>query len=114
MLFNSFKFWIVFALVFAAYWIIPARAHWLRKLYLVVVSYALYMNWQPSFALVLFFVTLVTYVGARVIGAIDTRMAADKSGGGEFRIPAADPKAKMGRMGICAVVAHATSDFQVL
>ena len=82
MLFNSFKFWIVFALVFAAYWIIPARAHWLRKLYLVVVSYALYMNWQPSFALVLFFVTLVTYVGARVIGAIDTRMAADKSGGG--------------------------------
>ncbi len=75
MLFNSFKFWIVFTLIFSLYWIIPSKCHRLRKLFLVVVSYALYMNWQPSFALVLLLVTLVTYFGARIVGTLDVRIS---------------------------------------
>lgn len=75
MLFNSFIFWIVFTLIFAIYWIIPSKFHYLIKLYLVAVSYVLYMNWQPSFALVLLFVTLSTYTGARIVGALDRRLS---------------------------------------
>lgn len=67
MLFNSLKFWIVFCLLFVFYWIIPSKLHNLRRWYLVVVSYTLYMNWQPWFALILLWVTSLTYFGAKII-----------------------------------------------
>lgn len=67
MLFNSFKFWITFCLLFVLYWIIPSKWHKMRQWYLIAVSYALYMNWQPWFALVLLWVTTVTYLGAIII-----------------------------------------------
>ena len=38
-----------------------------RKVFLLFVSYMLYMNWKPSFALILLGVTLVTYWGGRVL-----------------------------------------------
>lgn len=67
MLFNSIKFWITFCFIFVLYWIIPSKWHKIRQWYLIVVSYLLYMNWAPWFALVLLWVTGVTYIGARFI-----------------------------------------------
>lgn len=65
--FNSFSFWIVFPLIFGLYWLIPAKWNQWRKLFLVVVSYLLYMNWKPTFAIVLLGVTLITYFGGQVL-----------------------------------------------
>lgn len=63
MLFNSFKFLLIFPLIFAIHWAIPAKYNQWRKLFLILISYVLYMNWKPAFALVLLGVTLITYWG---------------------------------------------------
>lgn len=68
MLFNSFSFIILFPILFLLYYVIPAKHNRIRNSYLLIVSYLLYMNWKPSFALVLLFVTVVTYLGARILG----------------------------------------------
>lgn len=67
MAFNSFSFWLVFPFIFGIYWLIPAKWNQWRKVFLVVASYLLYMNWKPAFALVLLGVTLVTYWGGQII-----------------------------------------------
>ena len=67
MAFNSFSFWLIFPVIFLVYWLIPARENVGRKKWLVLVSYLLYMNWKPTFALVLLGVTLVTYWGGRIL-----------------------------------------------
>ena len=61
--FNSFNFWLVFPFIFGLYWLIPAKYNQGRKVFLVLVSYLLYMNWKPAFAIVLLGVTLITYWG---------------------------------------------------
>lgn len=66
MAFNSFSFWLVFPLIFCLYWLIPAKYNQARKVFLVLVSYLLYMNYKPAFALVLLGVTLITYGGGRL------------------------------------------------
>lgn len=63
MTFNSFSFWLVFPLIFGLYWLIPAKWNQWRKVFLIMVSYLLYMNWKPTFALVFLAITLVTYGG---------------------------------------------------
>lgn len=70
MSFNSFQFWLVYPCLFLAYWLIPERKGKLRKWYLIAVSYLLYMNWRPAFALVLLGVSLITYVGGTYIERI--------------------------------------------
>ncbi len=60
---NSFKFLLIFPLIFGVYWVIPAKFNQWRKGFLIVVSYLLYMNWKPAYALVLLGVTLITYGG---------------------------------------------------
>ena len=67
MTFNSFSFWLVFPLIFGLYWLIPAKWNQWRKVFLIGVSYLLYMNWKPTFALVLLAITLVTYGGGYVL-----------------------------------------------
>lgn len=67
MAFNSFSFWLVFPFIFGLYWIIPDRFNQARKVFLVLVSYIVYMNWRPSFALVLLGVTLITFCGGHVL-----------------------------------------------
>ena len=67
MSFTSFNFWLIFPLIFVFYWAIPAKWNTWRKFFLLIVSYLLYMNWKPSFALVLLGVTLVTYWGGQVL-----------------------------------------------
>jgi len=53
------------------YWAIPAKWNIWRKIFLLLVSYLLYMNWKPSFALVLLGVTFVTYWGGQVLDSRD-------------------------------------------
>ena len=67
MVFNSFNFWLIFPLIFVIYWAIPSRLNRVRNFFLLVVSYLLYMNWKPSFALILFGVTLICYGGGYFI-----------------------------------------------
>ena len=67
MAFNSFSFWLIFPFIFGLYWLIPAKWNLWRKVFLVLASYLLYMNWKPAFALVLLGVTLVTYWGGQVL-----------------------------------------------
>ena len=67
MLFNTFKFLLIFPLIFAIHWAIPAKYNQWRKLFLILVSYVLYMNWKPAFALVLLGVTLITYGGGYLL-----------------------------------------------
>lgn len=72
MSFTSFNFWIIFPIIFVFYWAIPIKWNTCRKLFLFIVSYLLYMNWKPCFALVLLGVTLVTYWGGQVLECRDT------------------------------------------
>lgn len=65
--FNSFNFWFIFPFVFCLYWLIPAKYNQIRKVFLVLVSYLLYMNWKAAFALVLLGVTLITYWGGLLL-----------------------------------------------
>lgn len=67
MVFNSLNFWFVFPFIFAIYWMVPRSHNKVRNAFLVLVSYLLYMNWKPAFALVLLGVTLITYVGALLV-----------------------------------------------
>lgn len=66
MAFNSFNFWFVFPFIFGLYWVIPAKYNQWRKVFLVLASYLLYMNWKPAFALVLLGVTLITHWGGQI------------------------------------------------
>lgn len=68
MLFNSLKFLLIFPLIFAIYWAIPAKYNQWRKFFLILVSYLLYMNFKPAFTFVLLAVTLVTYGGGYLLG----------------------------------------------
>lgn len=67
MLFNSLKFLLILPLIFGIHWAIPARWNQVRKVFLILVSYLLYMNFKPAFALVLLAVTLVTYWGGHLL-----------------------------------------------
>ena len=71
MLFNSFQFLWLFPILFIGYYLLTYlfSRHWssLGNMLLIVVSYLLYMNWKPAYACILFGVTLITYVFARVI-----------------------------------------------
>ena len=64
MIYNSFNFITIFPLIFLLYYAIPAKYLKARNLYLLISSYLLYMQWKPSYALVLLGVTVVTYFTA--------------------------------------------------
>jgi len=67
MLFNSLNFIVLFPLVFLLYYAVPARCGKVRNLFLLVVSYLLYLQWKPVWALVLMGVTAVTYGSALLL-----------------------------------------------
>lgn len=67
MTFNSFNFWLLFPLIFGIYWLIPSAWNNVRKVFLLLTSYLLYMNWKPAYALVLLGVTMVTYLGGHFL-----------------------------------------------
>ena len=61
MLFNSFTFLLFFPIAALLYYVLP---HKLRGTYLLLVSYGFYMNWNPTYALLLAGITLVSYFSA--------------------------------------------------
>lgn len=67
MIYNSFNFIVLFPLIFLLYYLIPARYQKGRNVFLFAVSYLLYLNWKPIYALILLGVTIVTYYSARLI-----------------------------------------------
>lgn len=64
MVYNSLNFILVFPLLFILYYAIPARYERGRNGYLLLVSYLLYMQFDPMHALILLGVTTVTYLSA--------------------------------------------------
>lgn len=73
MVFNSLIFWFIFPCIFAIYWLIPSERNTLRKVFLMLVSYGLYMCWKPSFSLLLAGITLLTYWGALIVTKTKTK-----------------------------------------
>lgn len=67
MIFNSFNFIVIFPLIFLLYYAIPAKYNKARNLFLLVISYLLYLQWKPVYALILLGVTVVTYYTAKVV-----------------------------------------------
>ena len=67
MIYSSFNFIVLFPLLFLLYYMIPAKSGKWRNGYLLLVSYLLYANWKPAFALILLGVTAVTYFGGQVL-----------------------------------------------
>ena len=64
MIFNSFQFIWLFPSIFVAYWLcyrFTGKGHSLAKYLLLAISYGVYMQWNAAFALVLLYVTAVTY-----------------------------------------------------
>ena len=62
MIYNSFLFLVCFPLIFLLYYLIPAKYQKGRNLFLLAVSYLLYVNWKPVYALILLGVTGITYL----------------------------------------------------
>ena len=87
MIFNSFNFIILFPLIFLLYYLIPARFHKGRNAFLLIVSYLLYVNWKPVYALILLGVTLVTYGSARLLSIRESRKRIVVLGGGISLLP---------------------------
>lgn len=59
MLFNSLDFLLFFPLVVMIYLIVPPKA---RYLWLLAASYYFYMGWNPKYALLIAFSTLITFL----------------------------------------------------
>ena len=64
MIYNSFLFLVCFPLIFLLYYLIPAKYQKGRNIFLLIVSYILYINWKPIYALILLGVTGITYLAA--------------------------------------------------
>ncbi len=78
MVFNSFQFLWLFPLIFLGYyglanlpWISESTRHRVENFALIIVSYGLYMQWKPAFALVLLGVTAVTYLSALLVSRMN-------------------------------------------
>lgn len=67
MIFNSFNFIILFPCIFLLYYAIPAKYEKARNYFLLLVSYLLYIQWKPVYALILLEVTAITYYFALAI-----------------------------------------------
>ena len=64
MIYTSFLFLVSLPLIFLLYYMIPAKYQKGRNIFLLVVSYILYINWKPVYALILLGVTGITYLSA--------------------------------------------------
>ena len=62
MIYNSFLFIVLYPIIFLLYYAIPAQYVRARNLYLLLASYALYISWSASHALILMGVTVVTWL----------------------------------------------------
>lgn len=70
MVFNSFDFLIFFPIVVLIYYLIP---HKVRYIWLLISSYYFYMCWNASYALLILFSTVITYLGGLVTERISQK-----------------------------------------
>lgn len=75
MLFNSIPFLIFFPIVVGIYFLLPQK--W-KQLWLLLASYYFYMSWNAAYALLIFGVTFLSYLGGRGIGAFDGESAPEQ------------------------------------
>ncbi len=66
MLFNSVEFLLFFPVVAALHWILPHRFRWLL---LLLASYTFYMAWEPAYAILIAFSTLIDFTVAQQLPA---------------------------------------------
>lgn len=67
MLFNSLSFLIFFPIVVLIYFLIPVKV---KNFWLLIASYYFYMCWNAKYALLIFFVTIITFSSALLIEKI--------------------------------------------
>lgn len=65
MLYNSFTFLLFFPVAVTLYYLLPHKVRWV---YLLVVSYLFYANWNPVYLLILSVTTLFTWCCGNIIG----------------------------------------------
>lgn len=65
MLFNSYQFLVFFPIVCLVYFVIPRR---FQHMWLLMSSYFFYMCWNAKYAVLLLFVTVVTFLCGIIIG----------------------------------------------
>lgn len=75
MLFNSFAFWVFFAVVTTGYFALPYRWRWL---FLLAASYYFYMSWRATYALLILFSTVVDYIAGLRMGRLPTKRGRGK------------------------------------
>ena len=67
MLFNSFEFLWLFPIIFCVYYLMAWKKF--GNCVLLLISYGLYIKWEPVYALILLWVTAITYVTARLFNS---------------------------------------------
>lgn len=67
MLFNSFTYLLFLPLVVLLHWLMPQR---FRSWFLLAASYVFYMNWIPSYGVLILFLTIVNYFIGLSVGAV--------------------------------------------
>lgn len=72
MIFNSFQFLWLFPIIFIAYYglrniLNEKRRNIISNILLLIISYLLYMQWNPAYTLILLGVTMCTYFAAIII-----------------------------------------------
>ncbi len=70
MLFNSWKFLVFFPFILCAFYILPGK---LRLGWLLLCSYLFYALWNPKYVLILFYVTVISYVTGLLIEKLRER-----------------------------------------
>lgn len=61
MLFNSYEFMLFFPIVVIGFFLIPNRC---KHIWLLIASYVFYMGWNKLYALLIFGITIVSYITA--------------------------------------------------
>lgn len=67
MLFNSFEFLVFFPIVLGIYFIIPKK---MRQMWLLLTSYYFYMCWNAKYAVLIFGITLLSFLGGKLIARV--------------------------------------------
>lgn len=49
------------------YWFLPRKYPFIKKIFLIITSYLIYMNWKPAYAILLAGITIITYSFARLL-----------------------------------------------
>lgn len=70
MLFNSYNFLFFFPIVLLCFFSVPNK---LKTFILLIASYIFYMGWNPRYALLILFITMVTYIAGLLLEKTEKR-----------------------------------------